>query len=116
MSRFVLLDHDHPQPHVDFMLEVAGVLWTWRFDEMPTSEIPVVAVRIGDHRIEYLDYEGSVSGNRGRVIRLDRGEFVWVERTDSRIVVGLEGHGLRGLLTLTHLEAARWQALLERSG
>ena len=30
MPRFVILEHDHPSLHWDFILEVGEVLWTWR--------------------------------------------------------------------------------------
>ncbi len=31
--------------------------------------------RLKDHRLEYLDYEGHISGNRGQVYRIDRGRY-----------------------------------------
>lgn len=83
MPRFVILEHDHPELHWDFMLEAGDVLKTWRLARMPAQageSIP--ALRLGDHRLAYLDYEGPVSGNRGEVQRraagtyeLLRGEF-----------------------------------------
>ena len=76
MPRFVLLEHDHPEQHWDFMLEHEGVLKTWRLARMPAcagESIPALA--LGDHRLAYLDYEGPVSGARGQVRRCAAGSF-----------------------------------------
>ena len=75
MPLFVLLEHDHPVPHLDFMIEGNGALLTWRLSKPPTGAAQP-AVRIGDHRSAYLDYEGPVSGGRGAVRREDGGEYV----------------------------------------
>src|SRR5262245_56825245 len=72
MPRFVLLEHDHPTPHLDLLFEVGEVLWAWRLAQMPAEEMAVAATRNFDHRLVYLDYEGPISGDRGRVRRVDR--------------------------------------------
>jgi hypothetical protein len=52
-----------------------GKLLTWRVVAGPEEwEGDVGAVRIGDHRMDYLTYEGEVSGGRGRVERVAEGE------------------------------------------
>jgi hypothetical protein len=109
MPRFVLLDHDHPQPHLDLMLEVGEVLWTWRLEAPPGEGDPGPAVRIFDHRPLYLDYEGPVSGDRGTVRRRDHGEYDWQEQSPGRLVVRLAGRRLRGRLTLTQEAGDRWR-------
>lgn len=65
-NRYVILSHDHPTPHFDFMLEKEGVLETWRLNLLPGTS-PLLAEKIHDHRLEYLDYEGPVSNDRGFV-------------------------------------------------
>lgn len=104
MSRFVVLIHDHPVRHWDFMLEKEAVLRTWRLAREPLEPGPIDAEALVDHRLAYLDYEGPVSGNRGSVCRFDRGEYTLIEETAERIVVDLCGAVLRG------------NAVLERSG
>ena len=48
MPRFVILEHDHPQLHWDFMLEVGEVLWTWRLATAPRGGPETIAAeRIG---------------------------------------------------------------------
>ena len=100
MPRFVLLEHDHPTLHWDLMLEMGGVLWTWRLDAIPRPGTPCGAVRIADHRRRYLDYEGPVSGDRGTVKRVAGGEFGWVEESPVRVVVELRGVNLSGRVTV----------------
>ena len=84
MPRFVILEHDYPELHWDFMLECAGALKTWRLAEPPATHGELIAaVALEDHRLDYLDYEGPVSGNRGRVKRWDRGDYEGSLASDS---------------------------------
>ena len=100
MSRYVILEHDYPELHWDFMLEVGGSLRTWRLAFVPSLDESIAATPLGDHRIAYLDYEGPVSGNRGTVNRWDQGEYEMIEEADCRMVVRLNGERLRGIVTL----------------
>ena len=100
MPRFVLLEHDHPTPHWDLMLDAGESLWTWRLDAIPRPGTPCGAERIADHRRDYLDYEGPVGGDRGTVRRVASGEFAWVVASPDRIVVELRGGKLSGRVTV----------------
>ena len=76
MPRFVILRHDAPQGlHFDFLLEVSGVLRTWALPQPPDSGVEMACKALPDHRVEYLDYEGPVSGGRGTVDRWDWGTY-----------------------------------------
>lgn len=100
MPRFVLLYHECPPSlgkpsHWDLMLERDGVLLTWNLPQLPaawggTAET-IVATRIADHRIAYLDYEGPVSGNRGTVTRVDSGEYEVAQENAVSLRVRLTG-------------------------
>ena len=101
MPRFVLLEHDHPYLHWDLMLECGDALRTWRLDRIPTVAATIPVEPLPDHRLAYLDHEGPVSGNRGTVKRIDKGEFT--QRTLGTDVVDqkdiefqLAGTRLRG--------------------
>lgn len=111
MPRFVILEHDHPFPHWDFMLEAGGVLRTWRLHAPPAPGVAVRAEALGDHRLHYLDYEGPVSGNRGSVQRWDVGTFAWGEETPARLVVALQGARCQGQAVL-QADAQGWSLLL----
>jgi hypothetical protein len=105
MPRFVLLKHTLPPDaargtHWDLMLEAGDALRTWALDELPTLDHDVFATQLADHRLAYLDYEGPVSGNRGSVERVDRGEYAVVGEAAGRLEVVLLGDRLRGRATL----------------
>ena len=103
MPRFVVLLHEtppgYPRPrHYDLMLEQGTALATWALAELPIAGGEAVAAeRLPDHRLDYLDYEGEVSGARGRVVRVDRGTYKPVP-ADGGFVFRLAGERIRGLL------------------
>ena len=102
--RFVILHHTLPESeHWDFMVELDYALATWKLPAPPNgpSFLPMAAKRMDDHRKKYLVYEGPVGGNRGRVVRYDRG-VAEIEHSDAqRWVVKLEGAKLTGTFVLT---------------
>lgn len=112
MPRYVILEHDHPTPHWDFMLQAGAVLRTWRLAAPPAVGPVIPATALGDHRLLYLDYEGPVSGNRGCVKRWDAGLFQWQEEGPNRLVVRLEGQRVRGSAVLERTAAGEWWFLL----
>jgi hypothetical protein len=100
MPRFVILEHDAPFLHWDFMLEVVGGLRTWRLMAPPSAEQPIDAVPLGLHRLAYLDYEGPVSGNRGTVAQWDRGDFDGLVLEDDKVIVRIHGGRVDGTMEL----------------
>jgi hypothetical protein len=113
MPRFVVLHHETPADHErtshwDLMLESDGVLQTWALDRPPKTGESIPAEPLPDHRLAYLEYEGEVSGDRGRVSQWDSGVYEFVEDSDELIVVRLDGGRLRGELRISQQsEAAR---------
>jgi hypothetical protein len=105
MPRFVVLTHDHPKLHWDFMLEREGVLRTWRLTQEPDSYDSIEAEQLADHRMAYLDYEGPVSGGRGEVRCWDRGDFDVIEWTTSRLVTKMSGTRLKCIASLDRVGA-----------
>ena len=95
--RFAILTHDHPFFHWDLLLEAGEVAWTWRLLDDPSGEQAPRAVRIGNHRLLYLDYAGPVSGGRGEVARWDAGTYCVLDQSTSGMTVLLSGS--RGELT-----------------
>ena len=76
MPRFVILEHDFPELHWDFMLECGSALKTWRLARPPVTDgDPIAVTPLSDHRLQYLVYEGPVSGDRGNLKRWDAGEY-----------------------------------------
>jgi len=97
IKQFVLLHHKlSNSSHWDLMLDVGEALATWQLLDDPTRFDAVRAKPLGDHRRIYLDYEGPVSGDRGHVTRLDRGEYHNLDRQATRWQFQLAGHLLKG--------------------
>jgi len=122
MPRFVLLRHTLPpessrSSHWDFMIERDGMLRTWALAQDPLSESMIAATRLPDHRIDYLEFEGEISGGRGRVQRCDGGAYTLIEQTSKLLVLDLFGGRLRGRVTLQCDDASdqRWRFELVRS-
>ena len=115
MPRFVILRHDMP-PHTnrpghwDLMLETGGALATWALEELPESGYTRAAVRLADHRLDYLDFEGPVSGDRGTVTRWDAGQYRVESQSPTVWHVIVRGNQLNGQLVLEAVaeEPQRW--------
>ncbi len=108
MPRYVILEHDHPELHWDFMLESGGVLRTWRLRAPPQPGHALTARQSFDHRLFYLEYEGPISGGRGRVSRWDGGNFSWQVEEPDRLAVHLEGQRLQGRAVLERVAVEEW--------
>jgi hypothetical protein len=112
MPRFVILEHDYPERHWDFMLEMGEVLRTWKLSMPPRVGQPINAELSFDHRLHYLDYEGPISGNRGSVVRWDGGSFAWQEEGDTHLRVDLQGTRYAGAVELVRQSDHKWHLTL----
>jgi hypothetical protein len=105
MPRFVVLEHCLPPDdarglHWDLMLEAPPALRTWALSAAPAADGKITARQLPPHRIEYLNYEGPVSGNRGSVRRWDQGVFRWLMDEPDRLEIHLDGERLAGRAVL----------------
>lgn len=75
IQNFVILEHDHPFLHWDFLLDTGEALKSWRLLTPPTLSTWIPAEALPDHRRIYLEYEGKVSGNRGTVKQIFNGKY-----------------------------------------
>jgi hypothetical protein len=96
MPRFVILAHDWPYPHFDFLLEDGLHLRSWRLESFPRRGVTIPASMLPEHRLIYLNFEGPLTGERGTVLRNDWGTFEWIERTTEVIRVELHGRKING--------------------
>jgi hypothetical protein len=133
MRQFVLHYHDCPPgflraPHWDLMLEAGDSLCTWALAELPCNwhmaqsrtaaiypNCPSIATRhavdaekLGDHRSAYLDYEGPVRGERGRVVRIDRGTYIGDWELADEWQLEISGGLWRGKIVLQQTDATNW--------
>lgn len=112
IRRFVLLRHEgHGAAHFDLMLEEDAALATWQFTTSPAllkKNGTLPCQRLADHRKAYLDYEGSVGGNRGNVTRLDSGACEIISADDERWSVEILGKQVSGRFAFTR-RAHGWE-------
>ena len=101
MLRYVIHHHTGSgDAHFDLMFETTpgSALATWRSSEWPVTSKSILTP-IADHRREYLDYEGPISGNRGRVRRIARGFHRVLHDGPDALVVEIDD---RSTLTLCY--------------
>jgi hypothetical protein len=113
--RFVILLHETPPgyaraTHWDLMFEQGAALRTWALADEPRASATIDAEQLPDHRFDYLDYEGPVSGDRGHVTQWDRGAFELESDTAEEFTAILSGQRLRGRVRLAPLagDDQRW--------
>lgn len=107
--RFAIARHDgSPEgDHYDLLLESGDVLRTWRF-QAAHFEAPQPAKQLKDHRKKYLEYEGEISGGRGRVSIYETGTYevdVW---SDKVVQIALAGPKIKTRLRLDLQEGEDW--------
>lgn len=120
MPRFVVLVHEWNGTHWDFLVEDGEALRTWAIDEPIVPGAILKARALPPHRPIYLDYEGPISGDRGHVRRLDRGEAAVVAWSDDRVELVLDGDQLNGRVAIWNgggggpPSGAAWRFLLKK--
>jgi bifunctional non-homologous end joining protein LigD len=111
-KRFVIQEHTTgTDVHWDFMLELGGILQTYRLDKAPSEalHLAVNATKIFDHPLKFLTYQGPVNKGRGNVRIAESGTYKMVHQAHDRIELDLSGKILKGKFTLTHIEGDNWQ-------
>jgi hypothetical protein len=109
--RFVVLHHEGiDDPHFDLMLETSpgSPLATWRSPIWPINE-PTMLVQLPNHRREYLDYEGEISGNRGRVRQVAAGTYKISPQPDGGQLVRWDHISISPMI-LRRVKDERWSA------
>lgn len=118
MLRFVLLEHNWNGVHWDFMLEAGEFLRTWAIDAPIVSGRDLPARALGNHRKIYLDYEGEIAGDRGKVRRVDGGTFRVLVWLPEHVRVQVNGSQLVGEVDLrsTGAVSGAYESWLFRAG
>jgi hypothetical protein len=118
--RFVVLFHNHPFGHWDWMFETLGILITFRSPpdclHALQSGQPQEWTPLPNHRLHYLDYEGPLTGQRGAVKKILAGEFLWLEKQAKSLRLHLASATLEGVLKIepdpeTQSWLATWKAV-----
>src|SRR3954462_15181204 len=109
--RYVVLHHTGvDQPHYDLMFESTpgSLLMTWRATDWPLAAGDELT-RIGDHRREYLEYEGPVSNDLGHIHRVVSGPCD-VALSSAQVTIRSAGPDAT-LIILRCVELDRWQVV-----
>ena len=109
--RYVILKHVRANDtHWDFMIEQADSLLTWRIGFCPSAfpDTPFEAVKIFDHPLRFLDYEGPVQNGTGSVAREDVGRCEMISQSTNSYKFTLEGLVLHGGFELTCQSGDKW--------
>jgi hypothetical protein len=115
MPRYVVLQHitakhSECESHYDLMLEKEGKLLTWAIPELPRAGLDTRATKLPDHRLAYLDYQGPISGDRGEVRRVEVGEYVARELSETQALFELQNARNRLVAELRHQSDDTWIA------
>lgn len=103
MARYSVLKHYLPpnsrrNDHFDLLIECQDALATWEIQHWPPLPMQS-AIRLPDHRLLYLDYEGSIEG-RGTVTQVCTGEIELRTQDASEWIVQLMGQSFHGVIHL----------------
>lgn len=112
------------------MLESGDVLRTWALERLPRdwqaahtrttaahpncpllgTENTVAATQLGDHRRDYLELQGTLSGDRGAVIRVATGTYRNEYEAPGKWQMALTGDDIAAVVRLSQSEAdeKRW--------
>ncbi|MHC4060361.1 MAG: DNA polymerase ligase N-terminal domain-containing protein [Planctomycetota bacterium] len=104
--------------HWDLMLEMRGVLQTYRM-ALPPQELlrqKTVAVKIFDHPLKFLTYEGSLSKAKGSVQIADRGTYIPLDEAELVRQVQFNGEILKGKFVLRHIGDDKWEFYFLNAG
>jgi bifunctional non-homologous end joining protein LigD len=114
---FVVQKHASRRLHYDLRLEAGGVLKSWAVPKGPSYDPAEkrLAVRVEDHPIEYVDFEGIIEPGQygaGTVMVWDKGTWTpiddWEKGLNSgKLTFRLEGQKLKGQWTLVRLNSRK---------
>ncbi len=111
-KRFVIQKHTQGKNiHWDFMLQLGETLQTYRLDKAPEEVLhqTASAVRILNHPLKFLTYQGPVNKGKGNVQLTEAGTYQIIHQKHNRIELNLNGQILKGKFTLTHIKNDDWQ-------
>lgn len=112
-KRFVIHEHHATRLHWDLRLEMDGVYKSWAVPKGPSKdpETKRLAVAVGDHSIEYGDFEGRIAEGKygaGEVRIWDNGKYETAvdpetQMKGGKIVLTFFGLKLRGEFALVRI-------------
>jgi bifunctional non-homologous end joining protein LigD len=112
-KKFVVQRHERQNEptHWDLMLERNSLLETYRLTLPPEKwgKEAIETVKIFDHPLKFLSYEGSVNEGKGRVKIADYGTYRLIEKDENQKQISFAGKLLMGEFQLCLIEEDRWE-------
>lgn len=99
-KRYVIQKHikQNEPVHWDIMLEKSGILETYRCDLSPVELLNQTGnlVKIFDHEVRFLEYEGPVNKGLGKVCIEDHGFYKIISQEKNSTIINFNGQILKG--------------------
>jgi hypothetical protein len=112
-KKFVVQKHqkESEPTHWDLMLESGDFLETYRLALPPEKwgKEAIEMVKIFDHPLKFLSYEGRVNKGKGQVEIADFGTYCQIEKNETQQQLSFAGNMLRGEFQLCLIESDRWK-------
>ena len=112
-AQFVIQEHSRQNEpiHWDLMLEVGGVLRTYRLDSPPADIVgrTCTATKIHDHPLRFLTYQGSVNKGLGSVRLVDSGTYQLIKDNMESFRLEFNGKILSGEFSLARTKDDAWE-------
>ena len=110
-KRFVIQKHTAgTEIHWDLMFESGNTLQTYRLDNAPDEILHKGshAVKIFDHSLKFLTYQGPVNKGCGNVCIVETGTYKIFQEKPDLIELNLKGRILKGKFVMTHIKDDNW--------
>ncbi len=97
--------------HWDLMLETYNLLETYRLNLPPEEweKTKTEAVKIFDHPLKFLTYQGIVNKGKGIVAITDCGTYRLVNKDENQIQISFSGKLLKGEFRLYLIKEDKWE-------
>ena len=112
LKKFVIQEHSADSgTHWDLMLETRDILQTYRLDKLPSNDPchKINAIKIFDHPLKFLTYQGPVNKGKGRVEISHAGTYQITNQDSGLIELQLFSRTLNGTFILTQITNDQWQ-------
>jgi bifunctional non-homologous end joining protein LigD len=113
LGKFIIHRHcrENEPVHFDLMLEAQKTLWTFRIEKEPAELLKGThkALKIFDHDLKFLSYQGSVNKGKGTVSTADAGDFKILDKKENVCLIDFSGKILKGEFELCCKNNDEWE-------
>ena len=112
-GKFIIHRHcrENEPVHFDLMLEAQDALWTFRIEKEPAELLKGThkALKIFDHNLKFLSYQGPVNNGKGTVSTADAGNFKMLDKKEDGYLIDFSGKILKGEFKLCRIRNDVWE-------